>query len=151
MSLLLTLAPWRTSLWLIALLGAAMAVAVARLMPPVPRAQTTAAPRERVGGGRGGFPLLFAIGLLDTGVRMGLLIFLRFLLRGKGASLPAVGLALALVFPGGAAGKFACDWLGDAVGVNRATAAAAMVALATIPLAFLLASRFLSTPERATI
>jgi MFS transporter, FSR family, fosmidomycin resistance protein len=238
MSLLLTLAPWRTSLWLIALLGAAMAVAVGRLMPPVPRAQATAASRDRVGEGRGGFPLLFAIGLLDTGVRMGLLIFLPFLLRAKGASLPAVGLALALVFLGGAAGKFACGWLGgrigvfrtvllteggtavailavliapltvcllllpllgimlngtssvlygtvpeltpphrterafalfytgtigsgavspmlygvlgDLLGINWATAATAMVALATIPLAFLLASRYLPEQERAT-
>ena len=67
--------------------------------------------------GHGGFPLLFAIGVLDTGVRMGLLTFLPFLLKAKGAGLPTVGLALALVFIGGAAGKFACGWLGGRVGV----------------------------------
>ena len=40
-----------------------------------------------VGIGRSGFPLLFAIGVLDTAVRMGLLMFLPFLLKAKGASL----------------------------------------------------------------
>ncbi len=68
---------------------------------------------------RGGFPLLFTIGVLDTGVRMGLLMFLPFLLQAKGASLPTIGLALALVFIGGAAGKFACGWLGARIGVLR--------------------------------
>jgi hypothetical protein len=52
--------------------------------------------------------MLFVIGVLDTGVRMGLLTFLPFLLKSKGASLPTVGFALALVFLGGAAGKFFC-------------------------------------------
>jgi MFS family permease len=60
---------------------------------------------------------LFVIGVLDTGVRMGLLTFLPFLLKGKGASQPTVGVALALVFLGGAAGKFVCGWLGARVGV----------------------------------
>jgi MFS family permease len=48
---------------------------------------------------------------------MGLLTFLPFLLKAKGASTPMVGTALALVFIGGAAGKFACGWLGARVGV----------------------------------
>jgi FSR family fosmidomycin resistance protein-like MFS transporter len=54
---------------------------------------------------------------MDTGVRMGLLTFLPFILKEKGASLPEVGLALALVFLGGAAGKFTCGWLGARLGV----------------------------------
>jgi FSR family fosmidomycin resistance protein-like MFS transporter len=45
------------------------------------------------------------------------LTFLPFLLKAKGVSLPMVGTALALVFIGGAAGKFACGWLGARVGV----------------------------------
>src|SRR5271165_6197150 len=64
-----------------------------------------------------GFWLLFVIGVLDTGVRMGLLTFLPFLLKSKGASLPTVGVALAMVFFGGAAGKFVCGWLGACAGV----------------------------------
>jgi MFS family permease len=58
-----------------------------------------------------------AIGVLDTGVRVGLLTFLPFLLERKGASVPTIGLALALVFIGGAAGKFTCGWLGHRIGV----------------------------------
>ncbi len=123
-SLLLTLMTWRHSLWLLALLGLAVALGVALLMPPigwppVGAARSRSTPAKATGQGRGGFSLLFAIGILDTGVRMGLLTFLPFLLQSKGASLPTVGLALALVFLGGAAGKFACGWIGARVGVVR--------------------------------
>ncbi len=118
-SLLLTLMPWRRSLWVLALLGLAVAIAVALLMPPIGHPRAGTGRQATKGRGRGGFPLLFAIGVLDTGVRMGLLTFLPFLLKTKGASLPMVGVALALVFLGGAAGKFACGWLGARVGVLR--------------------------------
>lgn len=118
-SLLLTVMPWRKSLWLLALLGLAVAIAVAVLMPPIRRSQAADVRQAATGRGRGGFPILFAIGVLDTGVRMGLLTFLPFLLKEKGASMPTVGLALALVFLGGAAGKFTCAWLGMRLGVLR--------------------------------
>jgi MFS family permease len=118
-SLLLALMPWRHALWLLAALGAAVAAAVALLMPPVGRARAGEGAGAEAGGGRGGFALLFAVGVLDTGVRMGLLTFLPFLLRAKGAALPTIGPALALVFVGGAAGKFACGWLGARLGVLR--------------------------------
>jgi MFS family permease len=62
---------------------------------------------------------LFAIGVLDTAVRMGLLMFLPFLLKAKGASLSVIGLSLSLLFVGGAAGKFICGWLGARAGVLR--------------------------------
>jgi MFS transporter, FSR family, fosmidomycin resistance protein len=116
-SLLLTLMPWRGALWLLATLGAAVAVTVLLLMPPIARPGHTESRPFQGGRGRGGFWLLFAIGALDTGVRMGLLTFLPFLLKAKGASLPTVGVALALVFLGGAAGKFVCGWLGARAGV----------------------------------
>ena len=116
-SLLLSVLPWRRSLWIIALLGIAVAIAVALLMPPIERSSAARTSKTTTGRGRGGFPILFAIGMLDTGVRMGLLTFLPFLLKEKGASLPTIGLALALVFLGGAAGKFACGWLGARLSV----------------------------------
>jgi MFS transporter, FSR family, fosmidomycin resistance protein len=84
--------------------------------------------------------------VLDTGVRMGLLTFLPFLLQAKGATQPVIGTAMALVFLGGAAGKFACGWLGQrwgAVGVIICTeGATAILICATIalPLAPLLAA-----------
>jgi len=115
-SVLLTLMTWRRSLWVLALVGLVVAILVAFLLPPIAQVR----PDEgSVGGGRGGFLLLLAIGVLDTGVRMGLLTFLPFLLKAKAASMPTVGGALALVFIGGAAGKFTCGWLGARLGVLR--------------------------------
>jgi MFS family permease len=64
-----------------------------------------------------GFALLFAIGILDSAARMGFLLFLPFLLKAKGASLTTVGMALSLVFIGGAFGKAACGWLGARLGL----------------------------------
>ena len=124
-SLLLIVMSWRHALLVLALVGLLVAVGVALLMPPVGRAHAHQAhaekpsPRNRPAGDRGGFWLLFSIGILDTGVRMGLLTFLPFLLQAKGASLPTTGFALALVFIGGAAGKFVCGWLGERVGTLR--------------------------------
>ena len=117
-SLLLTLMPWRQSLWVLVGLGVLAAIAIALFMPPLARRRPVAdTARVPAGAGRGGFPLLFSIGVLDTAVRMGLLTFLPFLLKAKGASLPTIGLALTLIFLGGAAGKFTCGWLGSRVGV----------------------------------
>jgi MFS family permease len=115
--LLLTVLSWRQSLWLVAGLGLVAAFAVAVFLPASRPNASDGTKAVRTGGGRGGFPLLFAIGVLDTGIRMGLLTFLPFLLKDKGAPLPTVGLGLALVFLGGAAGKFACGWLGARLGV----------------------------------
>jgi FSR family fosmidomycin resistance protein-like MFS transporter len=39
----------------------------------------------------------------------------------KGADLPTIGVALTLIFTGGAAGKLACGWLGQRLGVVHAT------------------------------
>ncbi len=63
--------------------------------------------------------MLFAIGVLDSGTRMGFLAFLPFVLRAKGADTPMIGIALTLIFGGGAVGKLACGWLGARVGVLR--------------------------------
>ena len=48
---------------------------------------------------------------------MAFLTFLPFILTAKGASLPTVGLALTLVFAGGAAGKLVCAFIGARIGV----------------------------------
>ena len=116
-ALLLTVMPWRPTLWLLAILGVAAAGAILLLMPAIGAAPSGPAKSQAHSGGRGGFGLLFAIGVLDSGVRMGFLTFLPFILSTKGASLPTLGFALSLVFIGGAAGKFACGWLGARLGV----------------------------------
>jgi MFS transporter, FSR family, fosmidomycin resistance protein len=117
-SVLLTLMPWRSALYLLVALGMFVALAIALLMPPIDRAGAAKIHKSRhAARGRGGFSLLFAIGVLDSAIRMGFLTFLPFLLKAKGASLPEIGFALSLVFIGGAAGKFACGWLGARLGV----------------------------------
>jgi MFS transporter, FSR family, fosmidomycin resistance protein len=62
------------------------------------------------------FPVLLSIGTLDSATRMGFLLFLPFVLTAKGASLPTIGLALTLVFAGGAAGKLVCAFIGARIG-----------------------------------
>ena len=115
-SLLLTLMPWRAALSLVASLGVAIAITVLVFMPRMGD-RTLPSRRATQGQARGGFWLLFAIGVLDNGVRMGLLTFLPFLLQMKGASLSTVGAGLSLVFVGGALGKLVCGWLGGKIGV----------------------------------
>jgi MFS transporter, FSR family, fosmidomycin resistance protein len=55
--------------------------------------------------------------VIDSATRMGFLTFLPFLLQSKGAGLPEIGVALTLVFAGGAAGKLVCGFLGARLGV----------------------------------
>lgn len=142
-SMLLVLMSWRHALLLLASAGLLVAACLAVLMPAVGKGRTSkvTAASHRTGDARGGFQWLLGIGILDTAVRMGFLTFLPFLLRDKEASLPTTGIALALVFIGGAAGKFTCGWLGERVGTLRTvlltevgTAACILAALA-LPLA----------------
>jgi MFS family permease len=78
------------------------------------------------------FWLLFAIHVADSAVRSGFLIFLPFLLQQKGADLPTIGLALSLLFAGGAAGKLAMGWLGARFGVVRSVVATELATTAAI-------------------
>jgi MFS family permease len=124
-SLLLVVMPWQPVVTLIGAVGFAVAAAVYVLTPrfapevaaePAKTADdesaATPAARSRIG-----FPILLVIGMLDSATRMGFLIFLPFILIAKGATLPTVGLALTLVFAGGAAGKLVCAFVGARIGV----------------------------------
>ncbi|MEP9380218.1 MFS transporter [Aquabacter sp. CN5-332] len=138
LSLSLSIAPWRPSLWLLALAGLAVAALLALSMPRIePAPPTSASPPGTPRRSGRGFPLLLSIGVIDTGVRMGFLTFLPFLLQLKGASQPLIGAALALVFLGGASGKLACGWLAQrwrivAVTLCTEGITALMIALATV-------------------
>jgi MFS family permease len=124
-SLMLVVLPWQPTVAFLGMLGIVVAVAIYLLAPRFPaeaavstageaKADATAAGAPKT---RTGFPLLLAIGMVDSATRMGFLIFLPFILIAKGASLPTVGLALTLVFAGGAVGKLVCAFIGARIGV----------------------------------
>jgi MFS family permease len=92
-----------------------------------------------IAASRFAFPSLISIGMLDSATRMGFLLFLPFVLTAKGASLPTIGLALTLVFAGGAAGKLVCGFIGGRIGATATVwlteGLTAALILALLPLA----------------
>jgi MFS transporter, FSR family, fosmidomycin resistance protein len=142
---LLTLMDWRAATTVIGIVGliAAVAILAARGLPgrPTQSAAATDSPETDAPAPSGrGFPLLLSIAMIDSATRMGFLTFLPFLLKLKGAGLAEIGVALTLIFTGGACGKLACGWLGQRLGVVRATwvtegaTAAGILALLPLPL-----------------
>jgi MFS family permease len=146
LSLLLVVMPWRPALALLGAVGLLAAVAIILLTPrygaePVPeKAAVDADGAARGARHRFAFPVLLSIGMLDSATRMGFLLFLPFVLTAKGASLPTVGLALTLVFAGGAAGKLVCAFIGARIGtiatvwLTEGLTAVLIIALLPLPL-----------------
>jgi MFS family permease len=142
---LVTLMAWRSATLLLGVFAiiAAAGVLLLRHQPdqPAKAAAHPARPAPATGGSGRGFPLLLSIGVIDSATRMGFLTFLPFLLRMKGADLPLIGVALTLVFAGGAAGKLVCGFLGARIGVIPAVflteglTALGILALLPLPLA----------------
>lgn len=121
-SLMLVIMPWRPTLMLLGIAGFAAAALILLLTPrfraePVAAAKDASAQPQTVRGGRYAFPTLLSIGVIDSATRMGFLTFLPFILTAKGASLPTIGLALTLVFAGGAVGKLVCAFIGARIGM----------------------------------
>ncbi|WP_343583566.1 MFS transporter [Herbaspirillum sp.] len=119
--LLLVVASWQTGAALIGLLGMG---AAALLWWLIPRDQGSDANRPKNSAGkaaapRGGMWALQATGIIDSAVRMGFLTFLPFLLSSKGAGTAGIGVALSLLFVGGAFGKLLCGYLGARVGMMK--------------------------------
>jgi FSR family fosmidomycin resistance protein-like MFS transporter len=119
---------WRTpaALYGVVGIGAALVIwaTLSRLdvgTRPAPRqAEATAA-----GSGWGirdarGFQALTLIGMVDNATRSPFLTFLPFVLLAKGTTLAGVGVAMALLFAGGAVGKFVCGVMAERVGIIRA-------------------------------
>jgi MFS family permease len=144
-ALMITVMPWRASLTILGAAGILAAVAILMLMPRA--APTHAAPAEASATAGDAPPPsnlafwnLVLIGVFDSATRMAFLTFLPFVLTAKGASLPTIGLALTLVFAGGAAGKLVCAFIGARIGVigtvwlTEAMTAAGIVALLPLSL-----------------
>jgi MFS family permease len=123
-SIMLVVLPWQPTLAILGGIGFVAALAIFLIaprfpdepaIPPAEREQDAAARTGKVT--RFGFPVLLTIGVVDSATRMAFLTFLPFVLLAKGANLPTVGLALTLVFAGGAAGKLVCAFIGARIGV----------------------------------
>ncbi|USW02507.1 MFS transporter [Pseudomonas pergaminensis] len=119
--LLLTVISWRASATLLGLLGLAAAGLLWWLIPSQPDASVaTQKTKSSTGvGSVSGLRALILTGTLDSAVRMGFLTFLPFLLQAKGAGTAGIGLALTLLFIGGAFGKLLCGYLGARIGMMR--------------------------------
>jgi MFS family permease len=76
---------------------------------------------------RSGFYVLAALGIADSVVRSAFFVLLPFLLIGKGATVVIAGMALTLLFVGGAIGKFVCGWIVRWIGVVTTIILAAAV------------------------
>ncbi|KPA99774.1 arabinose efflux permease family protein [Pseudomonas asplenii] len=145
--LLLTLISWRASVSLVGLLGLAAAALLWWLIPRREHRAVAQEKQAKAGAGSGsvsGLRALLATGVLDSAVRMGFLTFLPFLLTSKGAGTAGIGVALALLFVGGAFGKLLCGYLGARIGMVRTvwlteSATALLIILAVyLPLAGLM-------------
>ena len=120
-SLLFLVLSWREAVALLGSLGVVAAIAIYVLIPRL-RDQPAAPARKDAaeGGARParayGFPLLLSVGVIDSATRMAFLTFLPFVLTAKGAGIQTIGVALTLVFAGGAVGKLVCAYIGARIG-----------------------------------
>jgi FSR family fosmidomycin resistance protein-like MFS transporter len=134
---------WRVALagmgaWT-ALVSLVVLIGGATVPPAVPAAG--APPAGSAPGAGRGFGWLLAAGALDTATRGAALTFLPFLVLARGMDAGMTSLLLGLIFAAGAAGKFACGWLGDRWGAvtlivvtELATAASLVGFLGATPL-----------------
>ncbi|WAT30435.1 MFS transporter [Pseudomonas sp. GXZC] len=145
--LLLTVISWRASATLLGVLGLAAAGLLWWLVP-TQVSESTSTKNTKPFSGSGsvtGLRALILTGTLDSAVRMGFLTFLPFLLQAKGAGTAGIGLALTLLFIGGAFGKLLCGYLGARIGMMKTvwltetSTALLIVAAVYVPLAGLMA------------
>jgi MFS transporter, FSR family, fosmidomycin resistance protein len=141
---LLLMMPWRPAYALLGCIGIVAGLIIFVLTPRFgAEANVAAHDTHDIGVTtrfKRGYFLLLAIGAIDSATRAGFLVFLPFLLIGKGGSVTVAGFALTLVFIGGAGGKLACAWIGARFGVigtiiiTEGLTAAGMLAVLLLPL-----------------
>ena len=145
---LLLLMPWRPAVTLLGMMGLAAAVAIFLLTPRfIPERDTEPLTLRDDAGSpppngwlNRDFCLLLTIGALDSATRAGFMVYLPFMIIGKGGSIATAGLALTVFFVGGAAGKLVCAQLGARFGVvntiylTQVLTTAGMLAVLFLPL-----------------
>ena len=146
LSLMLLAMAWRPALAILGCLGFVLAAVIFVVTPRYDREGTAESKvrdenrGRRSRGGRSRFRSCSSIGIVDSATRMGFLLFLPFVLTQKGASLQTIGLAMTLVFAGGAAGKLACAFIGARIGaigtvwLTEGLTAVGILALIPLPL-----------------
>jgi MFS family permease len=153
LALVVTAVGWRWSTVAYGFVGLAAAALIPSLlagMQPAPAPAAGERPPVRAGRARTllgdwgirdprGFRALSAIGMIDNGTRSGFLILLPFALVSRGATVATVGSAFAILFAGGALGKFVCGLVAERLGVIRTViltevaTALGILAVATTP------------------
>jgi MFS family permease len=125
---------WRPTVGVLGLAGCIAAIAIFMLMPRFAEPIATEKPASEADKSssaaavdeiapekeyhlRSGFRLLLSIAAIDSISRAAFMVFVPFLLIGKGASVATAGFLLTLVFIGGAAGKLVCAWIGARFGI----------------------------------
>ena len=137
-ALMMTVMPWRPAVIVLGAAGFVAAVLILMLTPRFRRVVGVAKTNEDRATmttpptGRYAFPTLLTIGVIDSATRMGFLTFLPFILTAKGASLPVIGMALTLVFAGGAVGKLVCAFIGARIGIINTVFLTEIMTLALI-------------------
>jgi MFS family permease len=150
---LLLVMSWRPAYTLLGLLGIAAAAPIFLLAPRLMPERST--PHDHAAKGSEGearavpsplgYRILIAFGVADSVIRGALFVLLPFLLIAKGAAVGTAGVALTLVFVGGAFGKLACAWVATRLGtvativVAQALTTAGTLAVLVLPLSFALA------------
>jgi FSR family fosmidomycin resistance protein-like MFS transporter len=142
-TLLLLVMPWRPAYGLLGLIGIVAGIAIFVFTPRF-AAEPAVARSDQNGSAtrrfKPGYFLLLSIAAIDSVTRAGFLVFLPFLLIGKGGSVTIAGFALTLVFLGGAVGKLACAWISARFGVigtiliTEGLTAIGMLAVLLLPL-----------------
>lgn len=123
-AVVLSVTGWRTLCFGYGIFGLIMAVGIYGLL----RSNHSGGMDIQTGNVRGKFSgwgienkkaffTLSTIGFIDTAVRSTLITFLPFLLIGKGMQMESIGLALSLLFIGGALGKFICGIMAEKIGI----------------------------------
>lgn len=143
---LLLILPWRPAYAVLGLVGILLAAPIFLLTPSLPPERAAAPSPAAAGPGadaerarsRPGFRVLVGLGLADSVVRGALFVLLPFLLIAKGAAVTTAGVALTLIFVGGAVGKLACAWVARAIGtVATIVVAQTLTAAGTFAVLFL--------------
>ena len=137
---------WREATGALGALGVAFALGIFLILPRA-SAHAAVAPAAEPHGVDGPakshwprFGMLAAISTIDSMGRYGALTLLPFVLIAKGADISTVGVALSLVFAGGATGKFACGLIAIRAGVigtviaTEIVTAAGILSLSVLPL-----------------